>query len=398
MFDQSLQTDYAGTRGPLFWLALKTSTLTVLTLGIYRFWMKTRIRRYFWSAIRPGGIALEYSGTGVEKLMGFLVAVVVLAFYIGVFNLILMFLSFSLLNNNVVAYLASFVGLIPIYFYARYRARRYILARTRWRGIRFGAESAAWSYAWRAMLLWLATILSLGIYLPRQIFRLEKFRTDRTWYGQQKFCQTGNWKMLLRGARHYYIGLGLTITAGLGGFVNQSMLGLLVLSLPWLAIGFVHLRVTAFRRMTDAKRLGNDIGFCAHPRTGRVLGIYLLGYFLVGLCLVMSMVLLILIAVVVMVMLQSGALGYDSFGALFSGKGKSAEYLVYVGIALVYFGFFILLGVLRQVFVTLPMLRHYAETLEIRGGHHLATIRQRPRDEFSEAEGFAEALDIGAAI
>ncbi|NQW12845.1 MAG: DUF898 family protein, partial [Rhodobacter sp.] len=58
---QILETDYAGTRRSLFWLALKTSVLTVLTVGFYRFWAKTRVRRFYWSAIRPGGFPLEYT-------------------------------------------------------------------------------------------------------------------------------------------------------------------------------------------------------------------------------------------------------------------------------------------------------------------------------------------------
>ena len=140
-----LQTEYVGRRGQLFRLALVTSVLTVLTLGLYRFWMKTRLRRYYWSAIRPGGQALEYVGEPLEKLLGFLIAVVFLAFYIGIVNLILMFLSFALLNNSFWAYGVSLIGLIPIIFYARYRARRYILARTRWRGVRFGMEQGAWA-------------------------------------------------------------------------------------------------------------------------------------------------------------------------------------------------------------------------------------------------------------
>lgn len=53
---QDLQTSYSGSKGPLFRLAFKTGVLTVLTLGLYRFWMKTRMRRYYWSAIRPGGV------------------------------------------------------------------------------------------------------------------------------------------------------------------------------------------------------------------------------------------------------------------------------------------------------------------------------------------------------
>ena len=117
--------------------------MTVLTLGIYRFWMKTRLRRWYWSAIRPGG-QLEYVGDPWEKLLGFLIAVLILAFYIGIVNLILMFLSFSLFQGNVAAYALSLVGVIPLWFYAQYRARRYVLARTRWRGLRFGLEPGAW--------------------------------------------------------------------------------------------------------------------------------------------------------------------------------------------------------------------------------------------------------------
>ncbi|MEM8592624.1 MAG: DUF898 family protein, partial [Pseudomonadota bacterium] len=44
-----------GRRRRLFGLALWTGFLTVLTLGLYRFWARTRLRRWYWSAIRPGG-------------------------------------------------------------------------------------------------------------------------------------------------------------------------------------------------------------------------------------------------------------------------------------------------------------------------------------------------------
>jgi uncharacterized membrane protein YjgN (DUF898 family) len=38
---------FTGRRLPLIGLLLKNSLLTVMTIGIYRFWAKTRIRRYF---------------------------------------------------------------------------------------------------------------------------------------------------------------------------------------------------------------------------------------------------------------------------------------------------------------------------------------------------------------
>jgi len=42
--------------------------------------------------------------------------------------------------------------------------------------------------------------------------------------------------------------------------------------------------------------------------------------------------------------------------------------------------------------------RHYAETLTVLDPGVLKDVSQRERDAFDEAEGFAEALDVGAAI
>ena len=43
-------------------------------------------------------------------------------------------------------------------------------------------------------------------------------------------------------------------------------------------------------------------------------------------------------------------------------------------------------------------MRHMAVTLGLVNVAGLAQVSQRARDEFTEAEGFAEALDLGAAI
>jgi hypothetical protein len=34
--------------------------------------MKTRLRRWYWSSIRPDGLPLEYFGDPLEKLLGIL--------------------------------------------------------------------------------------------------------------------------------------------------------------------------------------------------------------------------------------------------------------------------------------------------------------------------------------
>ena len=50
----------------------------MVTLGIYRFWLATDIRRFLWSNTEIAGEALEYTGTALELLLGFLVAIALL--------------------------------------------------------------------------------------------------------------------------------------------------------------------------------------------------------------------------------------------------------------------------------------------------------------------------------
>ena len=108
----TVKTDFGGDRGDLFALMLRTSFLTVITLGIYRFWRTTKLRRWYWSSIRPGGIPLEYTGTPQEKLMGFFVAVIVLALYISLFNLAGLFVAFNMADNDI-SYMTYAIGAAP---------------------------------------------------------------------------------------------------------------------------------------------------------------------------------------------------------------------------------------------------------------------------------------------
>ncbi|SPF78577.1 hypothetical protein ALP8811_02506 [Aliiroseovarius pelagivivens] len=387
----SLTISYAGEKGPVFWLALRTSILTVLTLGFYRFWAKTRLRRYYWSAIRPGGAPLEYVGDPLEKLLGFLVAVVFMAFYIGVVNLILMYFSFALLNANFAAYALSFLGLTPIIFFAQYRARRYILARTRWRGIRFGLEPGAWGYSWRSMIHWALTICTLGLTWPLTTLWLEKYRVSRTFYGDQRFVQGGSKGLLFGAMRHVYYAIGLGAIAGLMLYLyeNPAWIVLFVLSGSWLIYGLAYWRAESFKRMTDAKQLG-EMQFTAKPRPLRIIGIYALGG------LVLNIVLFGLFFALLMVFaFIAGTADIENINLDLLESGGTA----FLPVALM--AYFLLLTLTRAIthaWITLPLAEHFAEVTEIVNTQNVAQIIQRDRDEFAEAEGFADALDVGAAI
>lgn len=385
-----------GHRSALFWLALKTGFLTVLTLGIYRFWMRTRLRRWYWSAVRPGGHPLEYVGDPIEKLLGFLFAVVVLAFYIGIVNLILMFASFSLFQDNVAAYASSLVGVIPLWFFAQYRARRYILARTRWRGLRFGLQPGAWGYAWRAFGHWIVTILSAGLLMPRMTFWLEKYKADRTFFGSERMVQGGTWTMLYPAMKPLFLALGIgllggsvilldNIPAGTGLCVIAAFVGL---------YGLVYYRVETLRRLTQAKSV-NGVHLDLAPNAFRVMMIYVLGTLLASAAVFIPMLVLGALLLLIQSADMLADLGMDEMIAPVAGLGRYAIIAMTVAI---YFAIFLLWSAMTNVFVTFPVIRHYFSTLTLSPATAVSDIRQRPRDEFAEAEGFADALDVGASL
>lgn len=377
-------------------MALKTGFLTVLTLGLYRFWMKTRLRRWYWSAIRPGGHPLEYVGDPWEKLLGFLFAVVILAFYIGVVNLLLMFASFSLFQGNVAAYGLSLLGVIPLWFYAQYRARRYVLARTRWRGLRFALAPGAWGYAFRACGHWLVTILSLGLLWPRMTFWLEKYKTDRTYFGATPMVQEGRWTMLYPATKWIFAALalaGMAALAILSGSVGAGT-ALSILAVVSGIYGVVYYRVDTLRRLTETKRLG-EVRLHFSPNAARVLVIQGVGY---ALTFVLMLLPTLLLGLAIFGLQATEALQEMGAGdALPWIEAIPRAALIGLSVAL-YFTIFLMWSAFTHVFVTMPTIRHYSLRLAVGGQEALPAIRQRPRDEAEQAEGFAEALDVGASI
>lgn len=395
MRGDKMATLFLGNRWRIFGLTLGTGLLTVLTLGMYRFWQKTRIRRWYWSAIRPGGHPLEYVGDPYEKLLGFLIAVVILSFYIGVVNLLLMFASFAIFQGNFTAYLLSFVGVFPIWFYARYRARRYILARTRWMGLRFGLAPGAWGFAFRALWHGFLALITLGLLWPRMTFKLEQYRTDRTWYGDRKMEQGGKWTMLFGALKWHFITLGAGVACLLligAGLAPLGITGLAVTAVM-LIYAMVHYRVETLKRLTAEKRLG-QMRFTLEASTFHVFLILFFGY----LSTLFVAAIPTLFLIVFFVELQSLDTLSD-LGAEIPTSIADLDSWMLIGLSVMsYFAIFLVWSALSQAWVKLPLTRHYARGLRIEGVQDLPHVRQRPRDEHIEAEGFAEALDVGASL
>ena len=133
-------------RGKTFWRLLSSgAVLLMFTLGIYRFWLTTDVRRYLWSNTELAGESFEYTGTAYELLLGFLIALALLV------PLYATFFVLTLAPNNLLSLLALLI-LILLGQYAFYRARRYRLTRTLYRGVRFHQSGSAILYSVCAVL------------------------------------------------------------------------------------------------------------------------------------------------------------------------------------------------------------------------------------------------------
>ena len=59
-------------------IAATNALLIICTLGIYRFWATARQRRYLWSRTHVIDDTLEWTGTGKEMFIGFLIVIAIL--------------------------------------------------------------------------------------------------------------------------------------------------------------------------------------------------------------------------------------------------------------------------------------------------------------------------------
>ena len=78
---------FSGSRSEFFHLVKRGAGLEFVTLGFYRFWLTTDIRRHLWTNTQIDGDGAEYTGRGKELLIGFLVALAILVpVYLGLFS------------------------------------------------------------------------------------------------------------------------------------------------------------------------------------------------------------------------------------------------------------------------------------------------------------------------
>ncbi len=170
---------FTGAGRDYFGILMRGVLLGLVSLGIYRFWLITELRRHLWSHTGVGRDRLEYTGRGIELFFGFLFALAILA------PVYVLYFAVSIEATRYKAFAG--IPLLAVFYlfgqFAIYRARRYRLTRTVWRGVRFWMSGSGTRY----MLLstgWLFLVfLSLGLLLPWREAALERYKMSNTLYG-----------------------------------------------------------------------------------------------------------------------------------------------------------------------------------------------------------------------
>lgn len=183
---------WSGSPWDLVGLSFVNFFLTIITLGIYGFWGRTEVRRRIWSSIRLQDEPLAYTGTGGELFKGFLFVVLV----VFIPGLLILFAAAAIFGDRSIAYGVTNLAVYMAYFLlmgiAIYRARRYRLTRTVWRGIRGGMSGSPTSFAW--LWIWTTALIpvTLGWILPWRANRLQAHLGRETTFGDRHFAYAGS--------------------------------------------------------------------------------------------------------------------------------------------------------------------------------------------------------------
>jgi uncharacterized membrane protein YjgN (DUF898 family) len=271
-------------------IAVTNALLIICTLGIYRFWAAARQRRYLWCRTHFIDDSLEWTGTGKEMFIGFLI---VMCFLVPFF-LFFQFLFPALIARGKADAAFGVIFLFEIAFiylggFARFRALRYRLSRTYWHGIRGGSDDPGWNYGGEYLGRIVLSFITLFIVYPWAATRLWNSRWNAMSFGPLQFKANldaeglkGRWAAIyLAPIAAGILGAAIAAAAGLGasaGAPRATISGViaLIVLLVYLVIPLATLNWYAayFRKAASVTSLG-DLEFGFDATTLQWLGLFL---------------------------------------------------------------------------------------------------------------------------
>jgi uncharacterized membrane protein YjgN (DUF898 family) len=195
---------YHGDGGGLFGLLLVNALLTILTLGIYSFWGRNKVREFHYSHTEMDGDRFAYHGTGGELFVGMLKAT-------GILFVLFLGLSFGIgflmgptdpaeppsaaIQFGLPIALYAIIGLLMLV--AINGARRYRLSRSSWRGIRFSFHGRLGEFMGMMVKGIFLSIITLGFYTPWFQNERRAFFVSNARFGSEPFMYKGEARVLV---------------------------------------------------------------------------------------------------------------------------------------------------------------------------------------------------------
>ncbi|MBC8037872.1 MAG: DUF898 domain-containing protein [Rhizobiales bacterium] len=183
---EQIRIEYVPRQG-LLSLSLVNFALGLLTLTFYRFWAKTNVRKHIWSCVHINGQPLEYTGRGIELFLG-----AIIVFLVFGLPAIILIMAVSIIygHDHAAVYAAQsllFLVVAVLWGAAIYRARRYQLSRTLWRGIRGTMAGSSLAYSLLYFGSFIARGLTLGWITPVMNVNLQEMMIGGMRFGDRPF-------------------------------------------------------------------------------------------------------------------------------------------------------------------------------------------------------------------
>ena len=357
---------FSGSRGEFFHLVKRGAGLELVTLGFYRFWLTTDIRRHLWSNTQIDGDGAEYTGRGRELLIGFLVALAILV------PIYLAYFLAGLEAERVKAFAS--VPLVAFFYlfgqFAIFRARRYRLTRTVWRGVRFWMSGSGWIYALKASLWGLLVMLTLGLALPWRTAALERYKMGHSYYGDLRGSFEGSgWEFFKRGWWLWLLAPVALVAWPIAPFIYGAF------------------KAVEWRWWLSGIRIGGVRLESQLPRS-RLIDLY---WKVIGWIFVLGLVFSVYLGLAAAL---AASIGGDGFAEFFKSQefSKSIPLLVLGGLG--YLMFALAINVVLRVYLMRDLWVRVLESINIHGIETAANVSARGELANALGEGFADGLDV----
>lgn len=159
----------------------------------------------------------------------------------------------------------------------------------------------------------------------------------------------------------------------------------MIVGYVWQMIGTASYRIRFFSYLASNKVLDGRIRFTAHPVASTVINRAIFGYLNLGFVIGIPA----LIAIVLFSLAIPATVGET---------GERLRVLAGLLVLMMILGIFALSGALRLNWVAQPIVAHLVQSVTITNAEALDAILQRAADASVDAEGFADALDVGGGI